>query len=147
MKRTKLAGRDAKQLFRLCVANGSLDEGRVRQVVQRVGETRNRNRFNVLAQLRRLVQLDCTRHTAIVESATPLPPGMQVSVQAELARMYGPGLNTSFAHRPALIGGMRVKAGSDVYDGSVQARLATLEARFGIPRAWATRLRSCTGLR
>jgi len=36
----------------------------------------------------------------------------------------------SFAHSPALIGGMRVKVGSDVYDGSVQARLATLEARF-----------------
>ena len=135
MKRTEQARRDAKQLFRLCVANGLLDEGRVRQVVQRVGETRNRNRFNVLAQFRRLVQLDCTRHTATVESATPLPPGMQVSVQAELSRMYGPGLNTSFAHSPALIGGMRVKVGSDVYDGSVQARLATLEARFGIPRA------------
>jgi F-type H+-transporting ATPase subunit delta len=135
MKRTKQARRDAKQLFRLCVPNGLLDEGRVRQVVQRVGETRNRNRFNVLAQFRRLVQLDCTRHTATVESATPLPPAMQVSVQAELARMYGPGLNTTFAHSPALIGGMRVKVGSDVYDGSVQARLATLEARFGIPRA------------
>jgi F-type H+-transporting ATPase subunit delta len=130
MKRTKQARRDAKQLFRLCVVSGLLDEGRVRQVVQRVGETRNRNRFNVLAHFRRLVQLDCTRHTATVESATPLTPGMQVSVQAELSRMYGPGLNTSFAHRPALIGGMRVKVGSDVYDGSVQARLATLEARF-----------------
>jgi F-type H+-transporting ATPase subunit delta len=130
MKRTKQARRDAKQLFRLCVANGLLDEGRVRQVVQRVGETRNRNRFNVLAQFRRLVQLYFTRHSATVESATPLTPGMQVSVQAELSRMYGPGLNTSFVHSPALIGGMRVKVGSDVYDGSVQARLATLEARF-----------------
>jgi F-type H+-transporting ATPase subunit delta len=135
MKSTRRARRDAKQLFRLCLANGLLDEGRVRQVVQRVGETSNRNRFNVLAQFRRLVQLDFTRHTATVESATPLPPGMQVSVQAELSRRYGPGLNTSFAHSPALIGGMRVKVGSDVYDGSVQARLATLAARFGIPRA------------
>jgi F-type H+-transporting ATPase subunit delta len=130
MKRTKQARRDAKQLFRLCVANGLLDEGRVRQVVQRVGESRYRNRFNVLAQFRRLVQLDCSRHTATVESAMPLPPDMQVRVQVELSRMYGPGLNMSFAHIPALIGGMRVKVGSDVYDGSVQARLATLEARF-----------------
>ena len=128
MKRTKQARREAKQLFRLCLVNGLLDEGRVRQVVRRVSQTRNRNRFNVLSQFRRLVKLDCTRHTATVESATPLPPGMQVSVQAELSRLYGPGLNTSFAHSPALIGGMRVKVGSDVYDGSVQARLATLEA-------------------
>src|SRR5262249_20448267 len=130
MKQTKQARRDAKRLLRLCVVNGLLDEGRVRQVVRRVGETKNRNRSNVLAQFRRLVQLDCTRPTATVESATPLPPGMQVSVQAELSRMCGAGLKTSFAHSPALIGGMRVKVGSDVYDGSVQARLATLEARF-----------------
>ena len=130
MKRTKQARREAKQLFRLCLANGLLDEGRVRQVVQRVSQTRNRNRFNVLSQFRRLVKFDCTRHTATVESATPLSPGMQASVQAGLSLVYGPGLNTSFLHSPALIGGMRVKVGSDVYDGSVQARLAALEARF-----------------
>ena len=130
MKRTKQARREAKQLFRLCLANGLLDEGRVRQVVQQVSEARNRNRFNVLSQFRRLVKLDCTRHTATVESATPLPPGMQASIQAGLSRVYGPGLNTSFLHSPALIGGMRIKVGSDVYDGSVQARLAALEARF-----------------
>ena len=130
MKRTKQARRDAKQLFRLCVANGLLDEGRVRQVVQRVGETRNRNRFNVLAQFRRLVQLDCTRHTATVESATPLSAGMQASIQVGLSRVYGPGLNTSFTPSPALIGGMRIKVASDVYDGSVQVRLAALQELF-----------------
>jgi F-type H+-transporting ATPase subunit delta len=130
MKRTKQARREAKQLFRLCLANGLLDEGRVRQVVQQVSEARNRNRFNVLSQFRRLVKLDCTGHTATVESATPLSPGMQASVQAGLLRVYGPGLNTSFIHSPVLIGGMRIKVGSDVYDGSVKARLAALEARF-----------------
>jgi F-type H+-transporting ATPase subunit delta len=36
----------------------------------------------------------------------------------------------SFIHSPALIGGMRIKVGSDVYDGSVQARLSALEERF-----------------
>jgi F-type H+-transporting ATPase subunit delta len=55
---------------------------------------------------------------------------MQASVQAEISRVYGPGLTISFTHSPALIGGMRIKVGSDVYDGSVQARLAALEARF-----------------
>jgi F-type H+-transporting ATPase subunit delta len=107
-----------------------LDEGRVRQVMQRVNESRNRNRLNVLSEFGRLVKLDCARHTATVESATPLPPVTQATLQASFSRVYGPGLNTSFSHSPALIGGMRIKVGSDVYDGSVQARLAALEARF-----------------
>ena len=87
MKRTKQARRDAKQLFRLCLVNGLLDEGRVRQVVQRVTATRYRNRLNVISQFRRLVRLDCTRHTATVESATPLPTGMQASVRVGSSRV------------------------------------------------------------
>jgi F-type H+-transporting ATPase subunit delta len=130
MKGTKQARRDAKQLFRFCLANGLLDEDRVRQVVQRVSETRNRNRLSVLAQLRRMVRLDSTRHTATIESARPLPPGIQASVQAGLSRLYGPGLTILFTDNPALIGGMRIEIGSDVYDGSVQTRLAALDERF-----------------
>ena len=108
MKQTRQARRDAKQLFRLCLANGLLNEDRVRQVVQRVSETRNRNRLSVLAQFRRLVRLDCTRHTATVESAVPLPPVMQASIEAGLSRVYGPGLTISFSESLALIGGMRI---------------------------------------
>ena len=130
MNRTKQAARDAKQLFRLCLVKGLLDETRAGQIVRRIGETRNRNRFNVLAQFQRLVRLDYARRAATVESATPLPPGMQESLRERLARTYGPGLNVSFAQSTALIGGMRIKVGSDVYDGSVQARLAALEERF-----------------
>jgi F-type H+-transporting ATPase subunit delta len=130
MNRTRQAKRDAKQLFRLCLVDGSLDEGRMRQVIERVCESKNRNRLNVLAQLRRLVELDRARHTATVESATPLPLAMQASVQAEISRVYGPGLTISFIDSPALIGGMRIKVGSNVYDGSVQARLAALEESF-----------------
>jgi F-type H+-transporting ATPase subunit delta len=44
--------------------------------------------------------------------------------------MYGPAIQTEFSLNPALIGGMRIKVGSDVYDGSVQSQLATLEKSF-----------------
>jgi F-type H+-transporting ATPase subunit delta len=49
-------------------------------------------------------------------------------VRANLAQRYGQGLNVTFAVNPSLIGGLRVKVGSDVFDGSVKARLAELEA-------------------
>jgi F-type H+-transporting ATPase subunit delta len=130
MNRKKQAVREAKQLFRLCLVNGLLDETRAFQMVRCIGETKNRNRFLVLAQFQRFVRLDLTRHTATVESATPLPPAMQATLLEGLTHRYGSGLNTSFIHSPALIGGMRIKVGSDVYDGSVKARLAALEERF-----------------
>jgi F-type H+-transporting ATPase subunit delta len=44
--------------------------------------------------------------------------------------VYGPGIKTQFGLKPALIGGMRIKVGSDVYDGSVQSELAALEESF-----------------
>jgi F-type H+-transporting ATPase subunit delta len=59
-----------------------------------------------------------------------LPGDLRDAIGSSLARKYGPGLVTNFVHRPALIGGMRIQVGSDVYDGSVVARLAALERRF-----------------
>jgi F-type H+-transporting ATPase subunit delta len=39
-------------------------------------------------------------------------------------------MKATFTVNPSLVGGMRIKVGSDVYDGSVRARLAALEARL-----------------
>ena len=128
--------RVAKQLLRLCLVNGRLDENRVRQVVQLVTRTGNRNRFDVLATFRRLVKLDCMRRAATVESVTELSPEFQADIQANLLQIYGPDLSVSFATNPALIGGMRIAAGSDVYDGSIRARLAALEASFESRTNW-----------
>ena len=50
------------------------------------------------------------------------PDDLRKDVAADLARMYGTGLETSFEENPALIGGMRIQVGSDVYDGSVRGQ-------------------------
>ena len=130
MKTSKQIKREAKRLFRFCLVNGLLDEARTRQVVQRIIDGKRRGGLALLSQFQRLVRIECARHTAQVESAVPLPEDLRASVQAGLARTYGPGMSPSFAHNPGLIGGMRIKVGSDVYDGSVRARLAALEKNF-----------------
>jgi F-type H+-transporting ATPase subunit delta len=130
MKTIKQSKREAKQLFRLCLVNGLLDESRVRQVAQRIVESGRRGSRTLLHRFLYLVKLELGRHTAEVESAVPLPDDLRASIQADLMRKYGPGLSASFAHNPALIGGMRIKVGSDVYDGSVKAGLAELEKSF-----------------
>jgi F-type H+-transporting ATPase subunit delta len=130
MKTIKQLQREAKHLYRLCLVDGSLDEDRVRQVVRRVLESKQRGSLALLAHFRRLVKLDCARHAATVESVTPLPADLQTSVSSDLERVYGPKLSISFAENPTLIGGMRIKVGGDVYDSSVKARLAALERAF-----------------
>jgi len=128
----KQAMREARELFRLCLVNGRLDEGRVLKVVQSVIEFRRRGYLMLLGYFRRLVKLDCERHTARVESAEPVPDDLRTHVQADIERAYGPGLAMWFVLNPDLIGGMRVQVGSDVYDGSVQAGIVELKRRFGI---------------
>ena len=130
MKATKQARNEATQLFRLCRVNGVLDENRAREVVRQIVATKPRGYLGTLTYFQRLVRLDAAGHTARVESAVKLPPDVQTSVRTGLTRAYGPGLSTNFADNPALIGGMRIRVGSDVYDGSVQGRLAALEQSF-----------------
>ena len=130
MKTTKQTKREAKRLFRFCLVDGLLDAARTRQVVQRIIDAKRRGGLALLSHFQRLVRLDLARHTAQVESAMPLPEDLRTSVQAGLAHTYGPGISASFAHNPGLIGGMRIKVGSDVYDGSIRARLAALERGF-----------------
>ena len=130
MKISKQARRDAKQLFRSCVSNGLLDENRVREAVQAVIAEKPRGYMAILAQFQRLVKLDLDRRTAKVESAVALSPEQQTAVQGSLSRKYGAGLNISFAQDPALLGGLRIQVGSDVYDGSVRARLENLREAF-----------------
>jgi F-type H+-transporting ATPase subunit delta len=130
MKSRKQAQRDAKQLFRFCLVTGSLDEGRARQVVQRLVDAGRPGILPVLSRFQRLVRLDRTKHSADVMSAVPLPPDIRALLEAGVARLYGPGIVTSFTEDPALLGGVRLTVGSDVYDGTIKAGLAALEARF-----------------
>ena len=130
MKITRQAKREAKQLYRFCLVKGLLDENRVRQVVQRILATGDRDGPPILSHFLRMVKLDCAQHAATIESATPLLADLQTMVQTGLAHRSGPGLTTAFTERPELIGGMRIQVGCDVYDGSIRAGLEALEKGF-----------------
>ena len=137
MKVNRRARGRARRLYRACVVDGLLDESRTRQAVESVAASSRRGSLAVLSHFQRLVALDRAHHAAVVESAVPLSPELRTSVEARVVGAYGPGVSTSFAHNPELIGGMRIKVGSDVYDGSVRAALVTLEERFSAFRSAA----------
>jgi F-type H+-transporting ATPase subunit delta len=133
MKSGKQVAREAKQLFRLCLRDGRIDEDRVRFIVQRVFLSRRRGYLTLLAGFHRLLKLEYERHQADIESAVPLPFDLRERVQTGLTAVYGPGLTWSFAQNTDLIGGMRIKVGCDVYDSSIRSVLVSLARSLEIP--------------
>ncbi len=128
MKISKEARRTSRQLFRACLVNGRLDESRVRMVVQKVSESKPRGYIGILESLVNQVRAEVESQRAIVESATELDQGMQSDLAANLSRKYGRELALEYHVKPELLGGIRVKVGSDVWDGTVKARLEALKA-------------------
>lgn len=65
---------------------------------------------------------------ARIETAFALSGNLKTRVRADLIRIYGPALRTSFVQSPALSAGMRIIVGSDLYDGSVRGTLVALKS-------------------
>lgn len=130
MKIGKQARRDAKDLFLACKREGVLDEARVRQTVTHVLAAKPRNYLGVLTHFQRLLRIDSERRTVRVENAVETSAALMAELKSGLARRYGSGLDFQFFIDPSLIGGLRIKVGSDVYDGTVKSRLAALENSF-----------------
>jgi F-type H+-transporting ATPase subunit delta len=107
-----------------------VEENRVRQAVNAVIAQKPRGYVAILSHFQRLLKLDIERRTARVESAVAASDALKSAVTASLAKRYGDGLSVAFGVNPELIGGLRVKVGSDVFDGSVRGRLAALEESF-----------------
>ena len=130
MKISKQNRRDAKQLIRGSYVNGLFDNDRALQTVTEVLAVKPRGYMGILEHFQRLIKLDEARRAAKIESAVPLPPDVESTFKTNLERRYGKGLQFNFVHNPALLGGVRVQVGSDVYDGSVAARLNSLKDSF-----------------
>jgi len=130
MKGNKQSRRGAKQLFKSCQVEGQLAEERVRQAVALVIEKKPRGYFGILQELQRLVKLDVSSRRARVESAVVLTDAQQQNIRESLGRLKDGEVTVEFVENTDLIGGMRVKIGDDVFDGSVKTRLATLSESF-----------------
>ncbi len=99
----------------------------MRSVVRALSERKPRGFIAILENFARLVRSEIERQSALVESATPLSADLQAQLKASLARKYGRELALQFQVKPELLGGIRVQVGSDVWDGSIKARLDNLK--------------------
>ena len=132
MKVSKQARRDAKLLFKGCLKNGLLQEDSVTKTVQAIVDGKPRAYIQILNHLLKLVKTDIHSRTARIESADSLDDATRKSVEKLLLERYGTSLMISFDVNPALIGGMRIQVGSDVYDASIRSRLQKIEESFAV---------------
>ena len=130
MKISRQAQREAKQLFQTCHVDDNLNDDKTREAVKLLLEKKPRDFVAILSHLHRLIKLDVQRRTADVQSAIELNDNQLTEVRESLSKIYGNNLNYTFTKNPELLGGMRVKVGSDVFDGSVLTRLTKLEESF-----------------
>ena len=127
MKSKKEAQRIARQLMKATVVDGGVNMGTVKTIVSKLAKEQPRGYLMLIDAYHRLVRMELEKNHAVIESAEPVGAAMEKSLTADLKKKYGNQLTTEFKVVPELLGGMRVKVGSDVLDGSVRARLQRLE--------------------
>lgn len=130
MKVSKDAARTARRLFRLSLVDGRLDENRAMMAVRKVASAKPRGYASILHAFKRLVRLELDRRKVTVQSAKPLADREQQQIRSSLESQYEPGLIFDFSVNPELIGGLKIRVGDDVFDGSVRGRLNRLEQQF-----------------
>ena len=127
MKINKEVRQNSREMLRASFTDGQLDRGKIDSLTQSLIEKRPRHYLDILQYYKRLLRLEIEKRHAKIESAMQLVPEAAVNIVDRLKKKYGGDLTTEFAVDPALLGGVRIRVGSDVWDGTVRNRLQRLE--------------------
>lgn len=127
MKLNKEIRQLSRKMLQASFTDGQLDPGRVSSLVDSLIAQKPRNYIDVLKNYRRLLRLELEKRQATVETSNEVDPAIRSQIVAGLKSKYGDDLSTEFHVDPKLLGGMRIRVGSDVWDGSVRNRLERLQ--------------------
>jgi F-type H+-transporting ATPase subunit delta len=127
MKLNKEIRRLSRKMLQASFTDGQLDPGRIASLVDSVIAEKPRNYINVLKNYKRLLRLEVEKRHATIETASEVDPAIRSEIVSNLKSKYGDGLAAEFHIDPQLLGGMRIRVGNDVWDGSVRNRLQRLQ--------------------
>ena len=125
MKINRAARAEAKTIFRICRSESGLDESRLRKAVALIAKQRPRGYLQVLGRLAQLAKLEVERHTHEVISSVKLEDGGK-AVFGMLEKHFGKPLAQRTEVRSELLGGLKIRVGSDVWDATIRGRLEAL---------------------
>jgi F-type H+-transporting ATPase subunit delta len=116
----------ARQLFKLSLVDGEVSADRVAGVLEYVEKNRPAHPVAVLRAYQGLVAAEVARGQAVVEHAGPLAAGVLEAITASMARRYGRRISGTTRRNDALLAGVRVRVGDDVFESSVSGQLEQL---------------------
>ena len=117
----------SRAMVRASFTDGQLDPGRISSLVDSLIAKKPRHYIEVLKNYKRLLRLELEKRQARIETASEMDPETTSELAANLKEKYGSDLTTEFFVNPELLGGMRIRVGSDVWDGTVRNRLDRLQ--------------------
>ena len=127
MKINKEIRQLSREMLRASFTDGQLDPGRIASLVDSLIARRRRNYVDILKNYRRLLRLELDKRRARIETASDVESTISSELVANLKRKYGGDLTTEFVVNPQLLGGLRIRVGNDVWDGTVRNRLERLQ--------------------
>ena len=130
MKVNKEIRQISREMLRASFTDGQVDPGRIASVVDAVAARKPRNYIDILKNYQRLLRLELEKRRARIETASEVDPAIKTEIVASLKNKYGGDLTTDFLIDPQLLGGMRIRVGSDVWDGTVRNRLERLQQQL-----------------
>ena len=101
-----------------------------RLVVRLVTRPRGRSLEAGLEAMSRLAAARRGRAVAVVTSAVPLTDGQKQRLGAALAKLYGRQMHLNLDVDPSVLGGISVRVGEEVIDGTIAERLAEASRRL-----------------
>lgn len=117
----------ARKLFQLSLdGRGRVSPERVSAILACLDKSPPPGLPALLRAYKPLVAAQIERNTARVEHAGPLPEAAPAALAAALEKLLARPVEAVTSENPALLAGLRVRVGDDLFENNAAARLAAL---------------------
>ena len=111
--------------------------GAVRPIRNFIAVLIDHRRIPMLDDIARLFEAELDAQLGFVEveisSARTLTPGEKRDIENRIERMTGKKVRPRYSSNPELLGGVSIRVGSTIYDGSVRGQLEKMRQQLSMP--------------
>jgi F-type H+-transporting ATPase subunit delta len=118
----------ARQLFKLSLVDGAVSPERVTGVLAYVERHHPAHARALLQSYHRMIAAELARSRADVEHAGAISSTTLDTIAAAMTKRYQRSISAAARRNDALLAGLRIRVGDDIYESSVAAQLAALDA-------------------